>query len=550
LAFYQKYRSKTFSELIGQEHIVVTLLEAIKSGRLVHAYLLTGPRGIGKTTTARLLAKAINCQKIAQDLAAGRKSSGEPCNQCESCVDINENRAIDIMEIDAASHTGVDDVRELIDQARLLPAKARKKVYIIDEVHMLSKSAFNALLKTLEEPPDHVVFIMATTEVHKIPATILSRAQRFDFKKASKQDLIKNLKNVAKDEAIEIDDGALDLIAASAAGGHRDALSLLEKVSSVKGKVTLDKAREILGVAEEKEVFEFAGAIFNSSPEEGLKIAHRLADAGYDMAEFNRSVIELLRRALIIKISGSGGLLIDETKEHITELKKIAAGCEPERIIHLMDLFLEAGALLKDVAYPVLPIEIAVAKSIEGREQKVEGRTGEVKRGNGQDDVISTGSSPKIGEVRWGTNSTRAEKSHEISRLPSVARDDKEENSSTHQLVDSSTSPVPVLEMTKDIWTSIIAETKKVNNSLAALLRDAKPSSMTNDVLTLEVKFKFHKDRISDPKNCQILEKIVSDITGRKCRIICRAVEKNAVIETQAIKNDQLEKTVEEVFEV
>lgn len=534
MAFYQKYRSKTFSELIGQEHIVVTLLEAIKSNRLVHAYLLTGPRGIGKTSTARLLAKAMNCQKIIKDQAAGHRSLGEPCNQCESCVEINEGRAIDIMEIDAASHTGVNDVRELIDQARLLPAKTKRKVYIIDEVHMLSKSAFNALLKTLEEPPNHVVFIMATTEVHKIPATILSRAQRFDFKKATKSDLLKNLRNVAKSEGIDVDSEALDLIAAGAAGGHRDALSLLEKVSSARGKITLEKARKILGVAEEKEVFEFVRAIFNSSTEEGLKIAHKLSDAGYDMAEFNRSVIELLRRVLIIKISGSGDLLIDETKEHLLELKKIAVNNDAERIILLMNLFLEAGALLKDVAYPVLPIEIAVAKA---NDQKIEeSRMGNVEPEN--DKIKKKIETP-----------TKADEELKNNVSDTDPNDEKPDSNATMKQSNNS-APIPILEMTKDIWASIISETKKINNSLAALLRDAKPSSMTDDVLTLEVKFKFHKDRISDPKNCQILEKIVSETTGRKCRIVCKAVEKPAVVDKPALQNDRLEQAVTEVFEV
>jgi DNA polymerase III subunit gamma/tau len=267
VAFYQKYRPKFFVDLIGEDHIRETLLEASKGDKMSHAFLLCGPRGTGKTTTARLLAKVLNCQQIIKDRAYKKEITGEPCNKCEVCLEINEGRAIDVVEIDAASHTKVDEIREVIDKARFMPAKLTKKVYIVDEVHMLSTSSFNALLKTLEEPPAHVVFILATTEVHKLPATIVSRVQRYDFRRIKKDDIIQNLKKIAKAEKIEIDDKVLDLIAVKAEGGHRDAVSLLEQISAT-GDTSYENASKVLGHSDSGEILAFLEAIFSNLPEE------------------------------------------------------------------------------------------------------------------------------------------------------------------------------------------------------------------------------------------------------------------------------------------
>lgn len=561
MAFYQKYRSKNFSELIGQNHIVTTLLEALKTGRTVHAYLLTGPRGTGKTSTARLLAKAINCEKLAEERKDGKENSGEPCNECSSCLEITAGRAIDVLEIDAASHTGVDEIREVIEQARLAPARLRKKVYIIDEVHMLSKSAFNALLKTLEEPPEHAVFIMATTEVHKIPATILSRAQRFDFKRASIPEITENLKRVAKSEGLKIGEDSLEIIAVAAAGGHRDALSLLEKAGSQKGEITIEKTRQILGIAEEKEIDNFLRAIFNEIPEEGLKIARALFESGYDLAEFNRSVVETLRKILVLKIAGATTL--GETKERTDLFSKIAEKKTALEILSLISIFIESGQLLKDINYPVLPVEMAVVKSCNIANQPV---SQPAKQPNSQtaskqiEDtaVISSGQSSV--ERSSGKKDIFQQDQGDTKRQPSPApseagdrNDDGNQpvnglqNHSTDQPANQ-TVPVPVVEMTVDIWEKVITETKKYNNTLAALLKDAKPIGMTDDKLSLQVKFKFHKDRISEQKNCVMLEKIVQEVTGRPLRISCKMAEKEKPEEKKI--NDKLEETITEVFEV
>ncbi len=524
MAFYQKYRSKTFGELVGQEHVAKTLLESIRSDKLVHTYLLTGPRGIGKTSTARLLAKAINCQKINDSKNKKEEFSGEPCNECNSCLEIAAGKSLDVIEIDAASHTGVDDVRDLIEKARLSPTKSPKKVYIIDEVHMLSKSAFNALLKTLEEPPSHAVFILATTETHKIPATIISRTQRFDFKRAAKEEIITNLKNVCKAEDITIDDASLDLIAVVAAGGHRDALGLLEQVSSANSKINIEITRKILGVAEDNEVLLFVGAIFNKNPEEGLKIARRLFDSGHDLLEFNRKVIETLRRVMLCSINAE--TVFEDTLENIAKIRELSSKTDLVKIMKVIDSFIEASSLLKDVQYPMLPLEIAVVKSVNSEFKII--------------DIPATKSQAIVSQDKKVVKTPPIEEKAVFEPRPNSVEKDSQ--------CTSATVPVPVLEMTQDIWCQVIESTKKENSTLAALLRDAKPEQMTNDTLTLGVKFKFHKDRISEKKNRDVLESIISQVTGSKYKVCCKIADSSSKSINKEENIDQ-EKAVTEIFE-
>jgi len=585
MAFYQKYRSKTFGELVGQEHVAKTLLESIRGDKLVHSYLLTGPRGIGKTSTARLLAKAVNCQKINESRLKKESFTGEPCNECDSCLEITAGRSLDVIEIDAASHTGVDDVRDLIEKARLSPTKSLKKVYIIDEVHMLSKSAFNALLKTLEEPPSHAVFILATTEIHKIPATIISRTQRFDFKRASKDDIIKNLKNVAKLEKITVDEASLDLMAVSAAGGHRDALSLLEQVASASNNIiTLEMSKKILGVADDKEVLLFVKAIFDKTPEEGLKIAQRLYDSGYDLAEFNRKVIEALRKVMLCSINAE--TVFEDTAENIAEIKALSSQTNLDKIMPIIEFFIEASSLLKEVQYPMLPLEIAIVKAtttISNSEflisnppaQAEQLRAGQIPNPKfeiSKNNVILS-EAKDLSATKSGDSSAKPQNDKlKPQNDKNVPQDDKQVSNSTHStssgqvmkpirqaqggqsnneaiVPQADLVPVPVLEMTKDIWHQVIEETKKENSTLAALLRDANPEEVTADTVTLGVKFKFHKDRISEKKNCDILESIISQVTGVPYRIKCRIATIKPKLQNSDEKIDQ-EKAVAEVFEI
>ncbi len=566
MALYQKYRSKTFSELVGQDHVNLTMLEAIKSGKTAHAYLLTGPRGTGKTSTARLLSRAMNCFSLSEAKKAGKEISGEPCNKCDMCKEILDSRATDVIEIDAASHTGVDDIREIIDKARFAPTRGAKKVYIIDEVHMLSKSAFNALLKTLEEPPSHVVFILATTEAHKLPETILSRVQRYDFRRVSKSDIIKNLKIIAEKEKLTLEDGALDLLAIKAEGSHRDSISLLEHVASYSQKISKSDVENILGMAKSEEVLRFIGAIFNRDPEEGLKIAQQFYSDGIEMGQFNKEVIEYIRKILIYKVSEQA--LFEETEENIKNIKELSAKCPEADVLNAMKSFLRAGEMLKDVAYPILPIEMAVIElcgqdsiTVSSPKSKVESK--DVK--DSIKDAIAVISSPEDVAVSVISTSfkTGMEKSQLGSSPLSSAPDDKAkddsvlkvsksgdkkrepENDKGKEMIAKASTQTPVFQMTGDLWEQLIVAIKAQNTTLSALLRDVKPLSINGNQITIGARFKFHKDRISEPKNSKIIEEAICSLTGNNCVVMCEVMDAKMKQEVPAA---DLGKAAEEVF--
>ena len=292
----RKYRPQRFEDVVGQPHVTVLLQNAAKLERITHAYLFSGPRGTGKTTTARLLAKALNCEKYD-------KPTPTPCGTCSSCVEIAESRSLDVLEIDGASNRGIEQVRELRENARYATNRGRWKVYIIDEVHMLTKEAFNALLKTLEEPPKHVVFVFATTEPHKVPATILSRCQRYDFRRISPKETVERLVLIAQAEKIEVEPECLDLLAQKADGSMRDAISLLDQLhSAAEGTLTVARARELLGLLPEETDQALAGQLVRHESKECLGLASRALDEGADLEEFILGLTDYLKNLLIVRL--------------------------------------------------------------------------------------------------------------------------------------------------------------------------------------------------------------------------------------------------------
>jgi DNA polymerase-3 subunit gamma/tau len=356
LVLYRKYRPQSFSEIIGQEHIVQTLTNSISGKSISHAYLFTGPRGSGKTTIARLFAKAINCQDL---------TSFEPCNKCNSCLEIMQSKSMDLVEIDAASHTGVDDVRELIEGIKFTPISSKYKIFIIDECHQLSKSAFNALLKTLEEPPSHATFILATTEVHKMLPTIISRCQRFDFKRLQVAEIIKKLEFISKKENVKFEDSALSLIALNARGSFRDAESLLDECISFSGTTNVIKTediKELLGIVEASQISQFVDYLLQKNTKEAIVYLNSMADNGIDLQEFNKTLIFYLRQSLLLKINPeflnlqNSGL----SKEEIEKMKSQVANLNNTNIQDMLELFIEAGNKMKYSPIVQLPLELAI----------------------------------------------------------------------------------------------------------------------------------------------------------------------------------------------
>ena len=385
LVLYRKYRPQKFSEIIGQEHVVQTLANAISSGMVSHAYLFAGPRGSGKTTMARILAKAVNCRNR-------KDNQFEPCNKCSSCMEIMENRSLDLLEIDAASHRGIDEIRELRDGIKFAPSKSKYKVFIIDESHQLTKEAANALLKTLEEPPSHAIFILATTEIHKMIPTIISRCQRFDFRKLTLLEIIKRLEIVSEKEKIKVAEAGassppfanarviektvLELIAVNSGGSIRDAESLLDQVLTFSGataekkEIKTENIKDLLGLVEINTISKLCDFLCQKKAPEAVNFLNEIADKGSDLQEFAKALINYLRQALILKISGgevANPIITGLTKEELKLLQAQTLNFKEEELRRILNLFLEAENKMKYSSILQLPLELAIIEAIEAK---------------------------------------------------------------------------------------------------------------------------------------------------------------------------------------
>jgi len=493
-ALYRKWRPRTFDEVVGQEHVTHTLQNALLSGRIRHAYLFAGPRGTGKTSMGRLLAKAVNC------LSTG---DNKPCNRCRICQAINEGRLLDLIEIDAASNRGIDEVRDIREKVGFRPNEARYKVYILDEAHMLTEPAFNALLKTLEEPPPHVIFVLVTTEPHKIPATILSRCQRFDFRRIPLQDIIGRLKHIADEEGLTVEPAALELIARSATGSMRDAESLLDQLMSYGGEeITLAQVQSVLGTVPSQAVRELVDQLVARDMARGLDVINRVIGDGVDPRQFNRQVVEYLRELLLIKV-GEGSHPARLTPEALQEMRAQAAKLPIGELIKVINLFNRASLDLKGSVLSQLPLELAFVEATLGEEEKAAPPVARP----------SPETVPRSPAGRKVASAPRSAPAGESAR--SIRERAKEES-----------RPTPTgLKLTLDDinseWARILSEIKLRNRSVEALLKSCQPLEVEGQEVVLGFYYPFHKEKIEEPKNKALVESVVSQVVKSPCHIRC-----------------------------
>lgn len=525
-SLYQKYRPQNWSRFIGQDHIRKTLQNEIRSGNVTHAYIFTGPRGVGKTTAARLLAKSVNCTRRGE----GANVSDEPCNECESCMDIMKSRALDMIEIDAASHTGVDNVREnIIENARVAPSKQKNKVFIIDEVHMLSTSAFNALLKIMEEPPTHTIFILATTEIHKVPETIISRCQRFDFRRVDIPSLLAVLQRSIEGENIEVDETVLLDIARRSEGCIRDAQSLLGQILSIgEKKITRDIADLIIPRFDNEMMLQFLQSIIEKDTSTGIDSIQKMAQDGMQLLEFMKNFIEFLRSVMLMKISEKNAIItnVDFYGEFSSQIKKATKNISTQEIAHFLELFIQKLQLMKQTDLHQLILEMTIVE-LTADKSKEEVKDHHAQQGARASHDQSEGVKNMSVQEKAVTHNSIEEKivDHvgQIQTKEHVTESEvKRKKEATHAI----TQNIDQLNIVEAKWSDILKNIRKYNHSLNLTLKVAQLVSYKNNVLTLGFRYKFYRDRIAEPQHRVIIEQVMEEVIGQKIRVTCEIHEK------------------------
>lgn len=504
VSLYRKYRPQSFSEIVGQDPIVTTLLHQSAKRQFAHSYLFTGPRGVGKTTTARLLAKAANCLKP--------KKNGEPDNSCAACMSISGNKAIDIIEIDAASHTGVDNVRTaIIDTTRVHPTQLTYKVFIIDEVHMLSTSAFNALLKTLEEPPAHALFILATTELHKVPDTILSRCQRFMFHRISHAILAERIHAIAKQEKVKIDESVIERIAIRAEGSSRDAESILGQLMSFEQSHIKDEHADlVLPRSTFDDVSRFIHFIVHNDREEALSFINDFVDAGGHPNQFLDDVIVYIRSLLLAKQSSKKlqAYLSQQFPEKVlTRITHDAANVSDDALAQMLEVFIKVKKMYQYPPLPQLPLEIAVYESTMSRSE-------------------STDNPPPPQKPAESTVEVKPKQApKQVIAKPSRKQSDLS------------------LSVMKARWQDVTNTVREINRGLSMSMQVARPVDIEGTTVTIAVPYAFHKERIEIVEHSMLIQKTISETFGKN--ITLRCVIKD-VVDKQAEKQQNVERVPSE----
>ena len=530
-ALYRVYRPKNFSDVIGQEHIVRTLKNQIENNNVGHAYLFCGTRGTGKTSTAKIFSRAVNCTNLHND---------EPCNECENCREILEDKTMDVVEIDAASNNSVDDIRELRENVKYSPAKAKYKVYIIDEVHMLSQGAFNALLKTLEEPPSYVIFILATTEPHKIPATILSRCQRFDFKRVTVKDISSRMRYICEKEGIEADEKALNLIARNSQGALRDALSILDQCISFEGnKISYNDVIELLGSVNIEQLFDLAESIIKENTKKSLQILNDFIIWGKDVRNLVNDLIDHFRNLMVCKISNDLDEIISLPEETIDLLKQQAETIDTNNLIRILNILSEAQDGMKISSNPRVLMEVtmmkiaqpmfdeskeALIKRIENLEQKIES-------GNIKVNHISTNQTvDNFNENNQQNNNTVEKQEDENIEYENLKGDD--------------------IKLVEKSWKKILQKMKEDKNQvIRALLQDVDSFNISEDTLYIIFtdNYSFAKSRLDSPATIQYVEKVIREVLNRSFSVKIALKSQLSNLNTQIKKEDKGEQILKNI---
>ena len=501
-SLYRKWRPQTFEDIIGQKHITQTLINAISLNRISHAYIFSGPRGVGKTTTARTLAKSLNCEK---------GPTPYPCNKCERCIRITNGYSMDVMEIDGASNNGVDSIRELRNKVNFAPAEGRYKIYIIDEVHMLSQGAFNALLKTLEEPPLHVIFIFATTDPHKIPSTILSRCQWFNFRRISLADIVAKLKMIVKDEKLNIDDKTLNIIARSSTGSMRDAESALDQIIAYCGKnITSQSVKEVLGIIEEEVFFEFLEAIIKNDTLNGIEIINRTSDLGEDASQFIKNLMEYVHNLSLAKVCQKEILnlkgIFTEDRECLVKQSKTI---KLEKLFNIVNYLAEAEKKMRYTRHPWILLEMLVIKFTAGENYSLK----EVEEK--KDEYLLDFSTKKDVSESGKKNAVTREEVPPKKKIQDKVKTKED-------------SPIQAKEVSTDLdfnqaWPIILNKVKKTKMAVYSFI-------IANNLITIEnnkliigfnKEYTFHKESLEKQNNKILLQDLIKKETGRVLTIEC-----------------------------
>ena len=498
----RKWRPQKFSELIGQEHIVRTLHNAIGMDRVAHAYLFSGTRGVGKTTTARLLAKALNCVE---------GPTAEPCDQCDFCKEIRDGISVDVMEIDGASNNGVGEVRDLIDNIQYSTSACRFKVYIIDEIHMLSKAAFNALLKTLEEPPPKVVFIFATTELTKIPETILSRCQCFEFKPLTHQQIINQLKAICDNDDIKIDPHSLEEIAKNGAGSMRDAQSLLDQVIAFCGKeIDAGAVEAVLGIVGQNALATFVDCVMQKDAAGLLQQVSEVVVHGKDLGYFCRDLIEYLRNLMLVKVAGDAESLLSGQTTHLETLKQQAASFQPDELQQMFQVLSKAEMEMKRSSLPQILFEMAVLRLTDVRPmQEIDALIDKINRMEGPSPAKPSAPLPVRGE-----SSSSVRKAAPEPAQPVPKRDELVDPSNTPGDPQASTVK-PSSPSSEGAWKNIRAAAGSIKRSLGTYLDNCQLTAFDGKEMRLNFPDEFTMGQMEKEENVEALKEAVAQVCGK-----------------------------------